>query len=159
MKQFFLVIIIATFSVHSVGQTTFKKNSIYLEAAGNGIFASVNYERQLTKEPGLGVRVGVGFYTDYAFYLTIPFGINYLFELKKNKSFIDAGVGVTFARIDGDLSGSSENPNGDHFGNFIPSLGYRHHTEKNLLWRISLTPVINNYGLVPWLGISIGKQF
>ena len=91
------------FQSYSFGQTTFKKNSVYLEAAGNGIFASVNYERQLTKKPGLGVRLGVGFYTENAFYLTIPVGINYLFALRNNKSFIDAGVGVTFAKIDGEL--------------------------------------------------------
>jgi hypothetical protein len=35
----------------------FKRNSIYLEGGGNGLFASVNYERQLTKEPGIGVKV------------------------------------------------------------------------------------------------------
>ena len=159
MKELSLLIIIATFSIHSFGQTTFKRNSIYLEAAGNGIFASVNYERQLTKKPGLGVRLGVGFYTENAFYLTIPVGINYLFALRNNKSFIDAGVGVTFAKIDGEIFSSAENPNGESFGNFIPSIGYRHHTEKNLMWRISFTPVVNNYGLVPWLGFSIGKQF
>jgi hypothetical protein len=27
-----------------------------LEAGGNGLFASVNYERQLTKQPGIGLE-------------------------------------------------------------------------------------------------------
>ncbi len=159
MKQFSLLIILAAFSTHSFSQSTFKKNSIYLEAGGNGLFGSVNYERQLTKEPGLGIRLGVGFYTEYAFYLTIPVGINYLFELKKDRSFIDAGLGVTFTRIDGELFGESNNPNGDNDNHFIPSIGYRQHTAKNVMWRISLSPIINNYGFVPWLGLSIGKQF
>ena len=69
----------------SYGQTTFKRNDIYLEAGGNGLFASVNYERQLTKQPGIGFRLGVGFYSENAFYLTIPIGINYLFKLKNKK--------------------------------------------------------------------------
>jgi len=159
MKQFSLLIIIAAFSTYSFSQTTFTKNSIYLEAGGNGLFGSVNYERQLTKEPGLGVRLGVGFYVENAFYLTIPVGINYLFELKNGKSFIDAGLGVTFTRINGELFGDSKDPNGDNFGNFIPSIGYRRHTAKNVMWRISLSPIINNYGVYPWLGLSIGKQF
>jgi hypothetical protein len=159
MKQFFFLIVIVIFSTHSFAQSTFKKNSIYIEAGGNGLFGSVNYERQLTKQPGLGVRFGLGFYTENAFYLTIPVGINYLFELKNNKSFIDAGLGVTFTRIDGDVFGEPNNQNGDNFGNFIPSIGYRQHTAKNVMWRISLTPIINNYGFVPWLGLSIGKQF
>ena len=141
------------------GQSSFKKNDIYIESGGNGLFASVNYERQLTKDPGLGLRVGVGFYSENAFYLTIPFGVNYLFKLKSDKSFIDAGLGATWTRIDGKLFGESKNSNGDYFVNFVPSIGYRRHTTKDLMWRVSMTPVINKYGFVPWLGLSIGKRF
>ena len=159
MKQFILLIITTAFAASSFGQTTFKKNDIYLEAGGNGLFASVNYERQLTKQPGLGARLGVGFYSENAFYLTIPIGIDYLFRLKNDKSFFDAGLGVTWTRIDGNLFGDSKNSNGGNFVNFIPSIGYRRHTTGNLMWRISLTPVVNKYGFVPWLGLSIGKRF
>lgn len=143
----------------SFGQSTFKKNDIYLEAGGNGLFGSVNYERQLTKEPGLGARVGIGFYTEYAFYLAIPVGINYLFKLISEKSFIDAGLGATWARIDGRLFSDSKNPNGNHFVNFVPSIGYRRHTLNDVMWRISVTPVANKTGLFPWIGASIGKRF
>jgi len=159
MRHFILCILTAVFITSSFGQPTYKKNDIYLEAGGNGLFASVNYERQVTKQPGLGVRIGVGFYTENAFYLTIPAGINYLFKLNSDKSFIDAGLGVTWARIDGNLFGESKNSNGDSFVNFIPSVGYRRHTTQNLMWRISVTPVINESGFVPWLGLSIGKGF
>ena len=150
---------ISFFATCIYGQTTFKRNDIYLEAGGNGLFASVNYERQLTKQPGLGFRVGVGFYSEKAFYLTIPVGINYLFKLKNNKSFIDAGLGATWTQIDGNLFGDSNNANGDDFVNFVPSIGYRRHTNKDLMWRISVTPIANKYGLVPWLGLSVGKRF
>ena len=143
----------------SFGQGIFKRNDIYLEAGGNGLFGSVNYERQLTKQPGLGARIGIGFYSENDFYLTIPVGINYLFKLKNNKSFIDAGLGATWTRIDGKLFGDSKNFNSDHFVNFIPSIGYRRHTAKDLMWRISLTPVANKFGFVPWIGASIGKRF
>jgi hypothetical protein len=141
------------------GQSTFKKNDIYIEAGGSGLFGSVNYERQLTKQPGLGARVGIGFYSENAFYLTIPAGINYLFKLKNEKSFIDAGLGATWTRIDGKLFGDSKNSNGDHFVNFIPSIGYRRHTSNNVMWRVSVTPVANKYGFMPWIGASIGKRF
>jgi hypothetical protein len=157
-KQILTVFAVCTVAL-SFGQSTFKKNDIYLEAGGNGLFGSVNYERQVTKEPGLGVRVGVGFYSENAFYLTIPAGINYLFKLKNDKSFIDAGLGVTWTQIDGKLFVGSKNPKGDNFVNFIPSIGYRRHTVKNVMWRISLTPIANKYTLVPWLGASIGKRF
>ena len=159
MRKYFLTILIIATVTFAFGQSAFKKNDIYLEAGGNGLFGSVNYERQLTKEPGLGARIGIGFYSENAFYLTIPVGINYLFKLKSSKSFIDAGLGVTWTRIDGKLFGNSKNSNGEHFVNFIPSIGYRRHTSKDLMWRISLTPAANKYGLVPWLGASIGKRF
>lgn len=158
MKQFLLLMICSMLMIFSFAQTTFKKNDIYLEAGGNGLFASVNYERQLTKQPGLGVRLGVGFYTENAFYLTLPVGINYLFELKTNKSFksfIDAGLGVTWTYINGKIF----NQYAKDLTNFIPSIGYRRHTQKDLMWRISVTPVINDETFVPWLGFSIGKRF
>ncbi len=159
MKPLTLLLAILGFSFYSNGQTSFKRNDIYLEAGGNGLFSSINYERQLTKQPGLGFRLGIGFYAEKAFYLTIPVGINYLFKLKNNKSFIDAGLGATWTRIDGNLFGDSKNSTGDHFVNFAPSIGYRRHTTKDVMWRISITPIANKYGLVPWLGFSIGKRF
>jgi len=159
MKHLTLVLLFILLAVCSYEQTTFKRNDIYLEAGGNGLFASVNYERQLTSKPGLGARLGIGFYSENAFYLTIPIGINYLFKLQNEKSFIDAGLGATWTRIDGNLFGDSRNSNGDHFVNFVPSVGYRRHTNKDLMWRISVTPIANKYGLVPWLGLSVGKRF
>lgn len=159
MKHLTILLAISGIAFCSFGQTTFKRNDIYLEAGGNGLFASFNYERQLTKQPGLGFRLGVGSYSEKAFYLTIPVGINYLFKLKNNKSFIDAGLGATWTRIDGNLFGNSKNSNGDHFVNFVPSIGYRRHTSKDLMWRISVTPIANTNGLVPWLGLSVGKRF
>ncbi|MEO7046362.1 MAG: hypothetical protein ABI091_13715 [Ferruginibacter sp.] len=159
MRHLSLFLVAFLLTISSNGQTIFERNDIYLEAGGNGLFASVNYERQLTKQPGLGFRLGVGFYSENAFYLTIPVGINYLFKLKNNKSFIDAGLGATWTRIDGNLFSNSKNANGDHFVNFVPSIGYRRHTSKDLMWRISVTPIANKYGLFPWLGLSIGKRF
>ncbi len=146
-------------AVRSNGQTTFKKNDIYIEAGGNGLFASANYERQFTKEPGPGFRLGIGFYTETAFYLTIPVGFNYLFKLKNNHSFVDAGLGATWTRIDGKKFANSRISNAHNFVNFVPSIGYRRHTNRNVMWRISATPIANNDGLFPWLGFSIGKRF
>lgn len=159
MKHFLLSL--ATVFLYSClfAQSTFKRNDIYFEAGGNGLFGSVNYERQLTDQPGFGVRFGVGFYSENAFYLTIPAGINYLFNLKNQQSFIEAGLGATWTRIDGNLFGDAVNSNGSHFVNFVPSVGYRRHTSHNLMWRVNITPIANKYGFVPWLGISVGKRF
>src|SRR5215203_5296341 len=123
------------------GQNNYKKNNIYLEAGGSGLFGSVNYERQLTKQPGLGARIGVGFYSENAFYLTIPAGINYLFRLKKDKSFIDAGLGVTWTRSAETFIGNNHHYAGNYFTSFVPGIGYRRHVANNIIWRVSLTPV------------------
>jgi hypothetical protein len=159
MKHLTSLLGILSIAFCSFGQTSFKKNDIYLEAGGNGLFASINYERQITKQPGLGLRLGLGLYTENAFYLTVPVGINYLFKLKNNKSFFDAGLGATWSRINGNLFSEAKNPNGDHFVNFVPSIGYRRHTSKDVMWRINVTPIANKYDLVPWLGLTIGKRF
>jgi len=158
MRKCILLIFACSALTLSFGQNTFKKNDIYVEALGNGLYGSVNYERQLTKEPGLGARIGVGFYSENAFYLTLPVGINYLFPLKNQNSFIDAGLGVTLTSLDGKLLTKKDEYNKDWI-NFIPSIGYRRHTENNVMWRISLTPVINKNTFVPWIGASIGKRF
>ncbi len=159
MKTIIFLCFLTVFLSAVRGQSDFKKNDIYVEAGGTGLFASVNYERQLTNKPGIGVRVGLGFYTEKAFYLTLPVGVNYLFALKNNTSFIDAGLAMSFAKINGDLFGSGKQNNADHLVNFVPSIGYRKHSANNTMWRISITPVANRDGLVPWLGFSIGKRF
>lgn len=158
MKKLLLVILFFYAVTIASAQDQFKKNTIYVEAGGNGLFGSINYEWQLSKEPGFALHAGVGFYTEKAFYLTIPVGINYLFKLSNNNSFIEGGLGVTFAHVNGNLS-SNYYSRGNGFNNFIPSVGYRKQTAKNLMFRFSLTPVINNYGFVPWAGVSFGKSF
>ncbi len=159
MRKAILTILTWSFITLSFGQSSFKKNDIYLEAGGNGLFGSVNYERQLTKEPGLGARVGIGFYSEKAFYLTIPVGINYLFKLNNDHSFLDVGLGATWTRKNGELFSNNKFSNEDHFVNFMPGIGYRKHTVNNVMWRISLTPLANKFTFVPWLGVSIGKRF
>ena len=91
--------------------------------------------------------------------MTVPIGINYLFQLKNKESFIDAGLGISFAQLNRKLFVESKNLGGEHFINFIPSIGYRKHTADDVMWRISLTPTINKYTFVPWLGFSMGKRF
>ena len=152
MLKVILTSAILYISIPCCAQTSFKQNTFYLEAGGNGLFGSVNYERQLTKEPGFGARIGIGFYSEGAFWVTIPAGINYLFPLK-HASFIDAGLGVTWTGHD------EKSSKGLYFFNFVPSIGYRKSAPHDVMWRISLTPVANKYGFVPWVGASVGKRF
>lgn len=163
MKKFFLIILIVISSLLVFSQSTFKKNDIYFELLGNGIYASLNYEHQFANHPGFGIRIGVGYYSDRDFDLSIPAGINYLFKLKNEKSFIDAGLGATWSRAGGMKSIFEQAASGyvgnSHIISFIPSIGYKRHTKGNFMWRLSLTPVFNKYKQVPNIGLSIGKCF
>ena len=60
-----MLIGIIAFGQENINENRTLRNTIFVEALGNGLFGSINYERQLTKEPGLSVRAGIGFYTEY----------------------------------------------------------------------------------------------
>lgn len=143
-------------------EVPFKKNTGYLEIGGNGLLTSINYERQLFNPPGLGVHIGLGIYGFEEPHLTIPFGINYLFNLKNNQSFLDVGLGMVYTKAEVLLYVTLKRPEDyahTDFWSYIPSIGYRRHITSNFMFRVSVTPVINNIGLLPFVGFSIGKVF
>jgi hypothetical protein len=158
MKSMILVALLSL-QLGSVIAQGVPKNMVFLEVGGNGLFGSLNYERQLTALPRLSVRAGVGFYSEKAPYLSLPVGLNYLIKLDNPNAFIDAGFGATWAKVNGRLFGSETNSSGDNFVSYVPSVGYRRYIAKQYMWRISFTPVINQYGFVPWAGVSLGKGF
>lgn len=163
MKHIKLVIIFCFFSTLLNGQTTFKNNGLFIELGGNGLFTSLNYERHFSDKPGIGMRLGIGFYSTDPFRLTFPVGVNYLMKLNNNNSLLDFGLGATYSKSDVKLYIIVDNkdPNyvNTNYINIVPSIGYRRHTSNNLMWRISFTPIINQYDFIPFLGFSIGKLF
>jgi hypothetical protein len=159
MREFFLLTLIVTSTVQLCAQKPFPKNTFYGEFGGNGIWLSANYERQLSKKPGLGIHVGLGYASsDEKFRPTIPIGVNYLIGLGNQKSFIDAGVSVTVAeRYVWDDSYHTQDVSHPYEAAVIPSLGYRHHTRYGLMWRISYTAIFTSYRTIPWFpSISLG---
>lgn len=164
MSKYIVSLFILATTTSLFGQNTFKKNDFSFEFAGNGIWASLNYERQLMDKPGLGVRFGIGYFSgDEKFRVSIPIGVNYLFKIKSGKSFIDAGVGATWSGAVGMKTFKQEALTGrdysEHIWSFVPSIGYRHHTKGEFMWRVSFTPIINRYRFLPFPGLSIGKRF
>ena len=144
------------------GQSKAKLNTVYFELGGNGLFTSINYERQLLKNTRLNFHIGTGIYGVEPTYLTIPFGIKYLFKLNNSNSYIDLGFGATYSKADVILYASIKRNPGyiqTNFWNYIPNVAYRKLTKKNLMYRFSLTPVINHNDFLPFLGFSIGKSF
>ena len=144
------------------GQTKTKPNTVYFELGGNGLFTSINYERQFLKNTRLNFHIGTGIYGVQPTYLTIPFGIKYLFKLNNSNSYIDLGFGATYSKADVILYASIKRNPGyvqTNFWNYIPSVGFRKTLKSNWLYRFALTPVINHNDWLPFAGFSFGKSF
>lgn len=160
MRFLFLSFLFFCCSSFLFSQSISKRQSVYLELGGNGLFTSVNYDYQLTKKPGFGIRAGIGFYSLDPFVLTIPVGVNYLFELQQNKSYMELGFGATWTKENVSLYLEPDlNKKRTNFGNYFPTVGYRKHTKKSFMWRFSLTPLVNQNGFQPFFGGSFGKLF
>jgi len=135
-------------------QKSFKRNTVYFEIGGNGLVLSLNYERQITNKPGLGFHVGIALSGDKP---AFPLGAKYLFDLGKQRSFLEVGAGVTIAEQDmweEDLNQVTGNP---YKAGFIPSVGYRYNAPKGFMWRINYTPFFNKYRTeLLFFGVSVG---
>jgi hypothetical protein len=151
-KKYILQFFICVISTQGLSaQVEFKKNSTYFEVGGNGIVLSFNYERQLTKDPGFGFRLGAGIVPLVG--LSIPSGINYLIKANKENSFMEVGFGITYLITDEKPLDNVEKIN------FVPSIGYRRHSSRKRFFRINFTPIINNSVVIPLVGISFGRVF
>ena len=161
MKRLIIIGIFILSSALAFSQNSLKKNEIFVELGGNGLLGSINYNRQISKKPGLGIRAGVGSYG--IGFPTIPVGVNYLIPLIGKHSFLDLGLGATYTKADVQLYVLvKRDPNYVQKYQsvyFVPSLGTRAYTTKNFVWHFNATPVFTQYGLIPWVGFGFGKRF
>lgn len=167
MKQNIIIIFLVLIGTSAFGQevnnqTERLRNTFFVEALGNGMLGSVNYERRLFKKPNLTARIGIGFHAESNIYLSTPVSIQYLIDLKRS-SFIETGVGYTWAQYGADdcfyCDGSD---NTENYHNLFLSIGYRKHFGRDWMWKANFTPlIVNNHGenFRPWIGVSFGKQF
>jgi hypothetical protein len=155
MRKLLLLTFAILAAIHLTAQKPFKKNTIYGELGGNGIFLSLNYEKQMGIKPGLGLHIGVGICDVKPF---IPIGATYMFDLGNKKSFIETGAGITLGeRYAWDTHLVSQTAPKPYKPAFIPSIGYRHQTHYGLMWRVNYTPVFTKYrNVLLFLGISTG---
>lgn len=135
-------------------QVKFKKNYVYTEILGNGLVLSINYERQLGNSPGWGIHFGTGLGGDLP---AFPLGVKHLWNLNNNKSFFEAGAGITIAEAG---LFDEKKQSADHIqmqAAFIPSIGYRHQTDYGLMWRVNYTPFFSSDRTeFKFFGISVG---
>lgn len=128
----------------TVDNSAYRKNSIYLEAAGNGALFSINYDRQLLarNDHTLIGRVGFGFLFNILF-----FEGNYLFG---KRHCLEHGVSYGH----------------DFYGHWdmYYRIGYRYRGKKGLLIRAAPLLHFNKFSGNPspidfWYGVSIGYSF
>ena len=143
--------------------TDLPKNAVYAEFLGNGFLGSVNYERIFLARPRLAARVGIGVYGLKDVSPTVNAGLHYLLPVHKQNLFVDFGAGAAYSQNDGrayvivDYRPERTPPN--HTVSFVPSVGFRAHTNNNWLFRASLTAFVNPIGFIPSVGISVGRIF
>jgi len=136
------------------GETPAK--TIFVEGLGIGIFYSLNYDTRFAKRPkndGFGFRAGFS----YLEVLFVPLQINYLIGYKH---YLEIGSGITFASKNLDIG------RGAYGGaNITPSasIGYRFQPAKSgFMFRVNadafLPFALNNDGIMPWLGVSVGYR-
>ena len=158
-----------------------KKNAIYLEALGNGVFYSVNYDRILfnQKQSAIGIRVGYSYVPLFNFsdgffgsVNQVPVELNFIYTQKKlfEKLGIreELGIGATYQR-------SVDNTNSDFPDMHKYCLGFLRigiryqRTNAGWFYRIAFTPNIYSidddanpngaFYFFPYGGISFGRSF
>jgi hypothetical protein len=158
-----LLLLSFSFTTSGQGEKPYREpdglNNWYVELGGAALFYSLNYEKILVRENGVGWvgRVGAGYFpVSYRFLNRVyldqntfmaPFTTSVL--LGKRKEKIEVGAGFTLL---------SRNFNEREF---VPSgvLGFRVLEMNNVCFRISYTPFIRGGTYNHWMGVSIGRNF
>ncbi len=142
-------------------------NTIFFELFGPGMAVSINYDRRLDRSNhGHGFRIGFsGYATDYASFLALPIGYNYLFG--KNRSFFEIGINYVYcSKGFYPLSSSieSDERTKNNFGMF--TFAYRRQpTDSGFNFRIGANPAFGFYksgDFYFWpyfIGVSFGYTF
>lgn len=140
-----------------------KKNNIDLSIGGNGLFASINYSRALMVKSNYFIQASTGIgIVPFVDGITLP--IQSTFNLGKKNSFLELGIGGTYLSGKRNTSGNSEKINSYQLS---PIIGWRKHFDSNLVFRAYANPLfhisgeyfIEDYPVVPYLGISLGYSF
>ncbi|MBN2732221.1 MAG: hypothetical protein JXR26_07325 [Balneolaceae bacterium] len=134
------------------------QNVVYVEALGNAVGYSLNYEHRLSGK--LWGRAGLSYVSgSEGNLITVPLGSSFLFG--KQKNFFELGLVVTPAYAEGDFLLGSENED-EEFGIIIsPTIGYRYQSKEEVFFKISFTPLLTTFEktFIPWGGLSVGYSF
>ncbi len=165
-KPITLIASLILYSTLLFAQQKTKPNTVYFQALGNGLLASINYERQLFNKPTIVAHVGVGIHgNDPKATTSIPLGLKYLIKLKKGREFLQVGMGATYSKNDVLLYTTlPKYENGiipeNRYWNYFPSVGFRSVSKNGFLFGMDAMLLFNNiHSGLPYIGLNFGKQF
>ncbi len=149
-----------------------RKNTVYFELLGNGMFYSFCYDRVIFQknENGLSVSMGLTYFPRNSndIWLFFPHNsgsvspqINYF---KGNKHKLELGLGYTISINYIDNPSQVVEPKFIYIHFIFARIGYRYQNPKNgLFLKGAFLPyvAVNKHGmlLLPHIGIAIGKSF
>lgn len=137
------------------------KNTVFIEAGGQGLGLTVQFERTFLKRH-LALRSGVGIYGLMQRKLSIPLSASLRIHLGR-KNVLEVSSGITYTRADPSLYFQVDRKNlgmvKSAFWVPIFSLNQCWMTGRHLTFRWGLSGVVTPYALVPFPGLSVGYRF
>ena len=130
------------------------RNAVYVEALGNGLVYSLNYEREVA--PRWWLRLGAGWVGSGG---AFPVTASYLAGTAPHHLEIGAGPLLVVWPDFGDEAGDLGSTGGTSLLG-TGTVGYRYQPQEGgLMFRIGATPVFSLEGLLVWAGVSLGYAF
>lgn len=176
----YILLVILAFSIGNTASAQIKKNSLYLEAGGNTIYYSINYDRIIPLTPRLKLAPRVGFmylpmssiynYTSFED-ISIPLEANLLWSKNEaSRHHVEGGLGLNLFQIQDGVNSAGENKTLFRKITTI-RFGYRNQkADGGLMYRAGLLVPItrDNFSNLDgsddlfytfWAGFSIGYSF
>ncbi len=148
---------------HDLRNSVDRKNIIDLTLLGQGGFLSANYSHILVvrQKYFLIASAGIGLVPYYAGF-SIPHQLT--FNIGKRTSFLEVGLGGTYMHGKTDESGFTKTTTTYLLS---PVIGWRKNFKSHLVLRIYANPlfdtsgntIVEDYSIVPFLGVSLGYSF
>jgi hypothetical protein len=147
----------------SLSDTIFHKKAVFIEALGNGVLISGNFDQRFSpnRNDGFGFRAGLGtgVYVSepglsFARRISVPLVLNYLQGARRNS--LETGVGITPEIAAGKVKESQQ-----VLMRYFFNLGYRFQPlRKGFLLRFAWTPVYSDgQTQIGYAGLSLGYGF
>ena len=145
-----------------------QRNNIHLELGGQGLFYSVNYERNILNYNNFksSLQLGVSFYPapiDLRSRLWIPFSVNQLISFNQHHLEAGAGILMTLFQNHSSMEGVLSH---DNKMELHPTckIGYRYQKPGGrMIYKALFTPImlreLGTYEFIPLGAVSIGYSF